>query len=97
MINEHIRNLTSEIKSFKKSRVDDPIKLLFDPINVPLDPITEKLYQAMIKDNTLNYAAYAAMIKRRLGALKKAGIVTRVGSNKNGYWKIMEKYERDQS
>jgi DNA-binding Lrp family transcriptional regulator len=46
----------------------------------------------------LNYAAYAAMIgvseatvKRRLGELKKAGIITRVGSNKNGYWEIIGK------
>ena len=51
-----------------------------------------------MKDNTLNYAAYAAMIgvseatvKRRLGELKKAGIITRVGSNKNGHWEIVRK------
>ena len=51
-----------------------------------------------MKDNTLNYAAYAAMIgvseatvKRRLSELKKAGIITRVGSNKNGHWEIVGK------
>ena len=91
MVEEHIRNLTREIELFKKSQASDPI-------NSSSDPIKEKLYQAIVKDNTLNYAAYAAMIgiseatvKRRLGELKKAGIITRVGSNKNGHWKIVGK------
>jgi Fic family protein len=98
MAEEHIRNLTREIESFKKSQLADPIKPLFDPIKPSSDPIKEKLYQAIVKDNTLNYAAYAAMIgiseatvKRRLGELKKAGIITRVGSNKNGHWEIIGK------
>jgi predicted HTH transcriptional regulator len=98
MVEEHIRNLTREIESFKKSQLADPIKPSFDPINSSSDPIKDKLYQAIVKDNTLNYAAYAAMIgvseatvKRRLGELKKAGIITRVGSNKNGYWEIIGK------
>lgn len=98
MVEEHIRNLTREIESFKKSQLADPIKPSSDPINSSSDPIKNKLYQAIVKDNTLNYAAYAAMIgvseatvKRRLGELKKAGIITRVGSNKNGHWEIVGK------
>ena len=86
------------IESFKKSQLADPIKSFSDPINSSSDPIKEKLYQAIVKDNTMNYAAYAAMIgiseatvKRRLGELKKAGIITRVGSNKNGHWEIVGK------
>ena len=96
MVEEHIRNLTREIESFKKSQLADPIKPSSDPINSSSDPIKDKLYQAIVKDNTLNYAAYAAMIgvseatvKRRLSELKKAGIITRVGSNKNGHWEIV--------
>lgn len=98
MVEEHIRNLTREIDSFKKSQASDPIKPSSDPINKFADPITEQLYQAILNDNTLNYAAYGkqigvseATVKRRLGELKKAGIITRVGSNKNGYWEIIGK------
>lgn len=98
MIEEHIRNLTREIESFKKSQSSDPIKPSFDPINKFSDPITEQLYQAILKDNALNYAAYGeqigvseATVKRRLGELKKSGLVIRVGSNKNGHWEIVGK------
>ena len=98
MVEEHIRNLTREIDSFKKSQASDPIKPSSDPINKFADPITEQLYQAILNDNTLNYAAYGkqigvseATVKRRLGELKKAGMITRVGSNKNGYWEIIGK------
>ena len=98
MIEEHIRNLTREIESFKKSQVSDPINTASDPINKFSDPITEQLYQAILKDNTLNYAAYGeqigvseATVKRRLGELKKSGLVIRVGSNKKGHWEIVGK------
>lgn len=93
MIEEHIHNLTREIELFKKSQASDPIKS-------SSDPITEHLYQVILKDNTLNYAAYGeqigvseATVKRRLGELKKAGIITRVGSNKSGHWEIVDKQE----
>ncbi len=98
MVEEHIRNLTREIESFKKSQASDPIKPSSDPINKFADPITEQLYQAILNDNTLNYAAYGkqigvseATVKRRLGDLKKAGLIARVGSNKNGHWEIVGK------
>ena len=62
---EHIRNLTREIETFKKSQSSDPINTTFDPINSVSDPInkftdptTELLYQAIKKDGTLSYAAY---------------------------------------
>ena len=104
MIEEHIRNLTREIEAFKKSLSSDPINIAsdpinatFDPINRFTDPITEQLYQAIMKDGTLSYAAYGeqigvseATIKRRLGELKKAGLIVRVGANKGGHWEIQE-------
>ena len=84
MFNEHIRNIAREIEMFNKSQTIDPIK--------------QKLYQAIIENGALNYAAYAAVVgvseatvKRRLGELKKSGIITRVGSNKNGHWEIVRK------
>jgi DNA-binding Lrp family transcriptional regulator len=48
-----------------------------------------------LKDASLNYAEYATMIgvseatvKRRLGELKKAGVIIRIGSNKTGHWQV---------
>jgi len=59
------------------------------------DPITERLYQAILKNNKLNYAEYGALlgvseatIKRRLGELRKAGMIVRMGSNKSGSWEV---------
>ena len=103
MLEEHIRNISKEIKEYKKSQEDDLIKAVSDlikavsdPIKSFSDPIKERLYQAVIKDGALNYAEYAAIIgaseatvKRRLGELKKDGFITRVGSNKTGHWEIM--------
>lgn len=95
MMEEHIRNLRNEIATYRKSQASDPINDLADPINVLADPITARLYQAIRKDNRLNYAAYAAMlgvseatVKRRLSDLKKAGLVTRQGGNKSGQWEV---------
>ncbi len=93
MLEEHIRNISKEIKEYKKSQENDPIKAVSDPIKSFSDPIKERLYQAVLKDGTLNYAEYAAIIgaseatvKRRLGELKKDGFIIRVGSNKTGHW-----------
>lgn len=87
MLEEHIRNLSKEIAEYKKSQ-------LSDPINIFTDPITERLYQAILQNDSLNYSGYAALlgvseatIKRRLANLKKAGMIVRVGSNKTGRWK----------
>ena len=81
MMEEHTGNITKEIKAFKKSQNDDPIK--------------KQLYQAISQDGTLNYAEYAsrigvseATVKRRLGELKNDGFIIRVGSNKTGHWEI---------
>ena len=96
MLEEHIRNISKEIKEYKKSQENDLIKAVSDPIKSFSDPIKERLYQAVLKDCTLNYAEYAAIIgaseatvKRRLGELKKDGFIIRVGSNKTGHWEIM--------
>ena len=93
---EHIRNISKEIEAYKKSQAADLIKPVSDPINDISDPITERLYQAILKNNKLNYAEYGALlgvseatIKRRLGELRKAGMIVRVGSNKSGYWEVV--------
>ena len=97
MMEEHIRNISKEIDEFKKSQ-DDPINVPLDPIKSFSDPITKKLYQAVLQNGTLSYSEYAAMIsvseatiKRRLGELKNEGIIIRVGSKKTGHWEIVKK------
>ena len=73
----------------------DPINTTFDPIKSFYDPITDRLYNEILSDNSLNYSEYAeklgvseATVKRRLGELKKNGVIVRVGSNKTGHWEI---------
>lgn len=97
MLEQHTRNIRKEIEEFKESQSTDPIKPFSDPIIRFADPITERLYQALMKDNGLNYAAYGALlgvseatVKRRLGELKAAGYITRVGSNKSGHWEVLK-------
>ena len=101
MFDEHIRNISKEIEAYKKSQAADLIKPVSDPINNISDPITERLYQAILKNNKLNYAEYGALlsvseatIKRRLGELRKAGIIVRMGSNKSGYWEVVSLKDR---
>ena len=95
MMEEHIRNLNKEMEEYKKSQLSDPIKPAIDPINTISDPITQRLFEAIKQDNSLNYARYAALlgvseatVKRRLDVLKKAGIIVRRGSNKRGWWEV---------
>ena len=95
MLQEHIKNLSKEIEAHKKSLNFDPIKKSFDPIKSFSDPITDRLYKEVLSNNSLNYSEYAellgvseATVKRRLGELKNQGVIVRVGSNKNGHWKI---------
>ena len=96
MLEEHIRNLSKEIEEYKQSQID-PINIVSDPINVLSDPIKQRLYEAVLRDGSLNYAGYAALlgvseatIKRRINELKKEGIVVRMGSNKTGHWETKE-------
>lgn len=96
MLEEHIRNLIKEIKEYKQSQ-NDPINITFDPINVLSDPIKQRLYEAVLRDGSLNYAGYAALlgvseatVKRRLNELKKEGAIVRIGSNKTGHWETKE-------
>ena len=104
MVDKHIRNISKEIEAYKKSQTADLIKPASDLINInpdPIkglssDPIKVRLYKAIQEDNSLNYAEYGALlgvseatVKRRLGELRKAGMIMRVGSNKTGHWEVV--------
>ena len=95
MFEEHIRNIRGEIDAFRRSQDSDPIKVTSDPIKVTSDPIKQKLLQAILQDNSLNYAAYGAIVgvseatvKRRLNEMKRDGQLLRIGSNKTGHWEV---------
>lgn len=89
MLEEHIRNLSKEIEEYKQSQNDQ--------INIVSDPIKQRLYEAVLRDGSLNYAGYAALlgiseatVKRCLNELKKEGAIVRIGSNKMGHWETKE-------
>lgn len=94
LLDEYNTHFTA-IKGSTKSQTADLIK----PVS---DSITERLYQAIIKNNKLNYAEYGALlgvsatIKCRLGELKlrEARMIVRVGSNKSGYWEVVSLKDR---
>jgi len=86
MLEEHIRNLSREIAEYTKFQAADPI-------NIFEDPVADRLYQAILQNDSLNYNGYAALlgvseatVKHRLADLKKASVIVRVGSNKTGRW-----------
>lgn len=100
-MNHKIETLLFLLDEYKALGIADLIKPVFDPINDISDLITERLYQAILTNNKLNYAEYGALlgvseatIKRRLGELRKAGMIVRMGSNKSGYWEVISLKDR---
>lgn len=76
-----------------KNRLNDPVNLSFDPVN---DPVNSFDVLDLLKQNpNLSYDKLVeitgrsrATIKRMLKRLKQEGYISRVGSDKTGYWKI---------
>lgn len=100
-MNNKAETLLSLLDEYKALGIADLIKPVSDPINDISDPITERLYQAILRNNNLNYAEYGALlgvseatIKRHLGELRKAGMIARIGSNKSGYWEVVSLKDR---
>ena len=69
-----------------------------DPIKPEIDPIKKKILLLLKQSPKLPYAELAqkmgcstASIKRLIQELKKMGILERVGSNKTGYWKVLDR------
>jgi len=74
--------------------VNDPVKAKNDPVN---DSVKSKILQHLKQNSKANYKVLAdktgystATIKRHIQELKKMGIIERIGSDKTGYWKIVE-------
>ncbi|NTW32101.1 MAG: winged helix-turn-helix transcriptional regulator [Bacteroidetes bacterium] len=75
--------------------VNDPVK---DPVNdLVNDSLKRNILQHLKQNPKANYRELAdktgystATIKRHIQELKKMGIIERMGSDKTGYWKIIE-------
>jgi len=78
--------------------VNDPVKAKNDPVNDLVNNSVKKSILQHLKQNPkANYSELAdkigystATIKRHIQELKKTGIIERIGSDKTGYWKIIE-------
>lgn len=94
MFSELIEYLKTTISNYKKSIKADSLsfEIKNDPINDPINALLD-----LIKtDASLNYAEYAeklgkseATVKRLIQKLKNEGKIERSGSNKTGFWKIV--------
>ena len=65
------------------------------PVNVPLKDRQKKVVAAIAKDPHVSAKKLAEKfgvtdktIKRDLLLLKKQNLITRIGADKNGYWKV---------
>jgi len=78
--------------------VNDPVKAKNDPVNdLVNDAVKRSILQHLKQNPKANYSELAdkigcstATIKRHIQELKKTGIIERIGSDKTGYWKIIE-------
>lgn len=90
--NHILKNQEMHIQFIKYE--NDPVKAKNDPVN---DPVKRNILQHLKQKPKANYSELAdktgyskATIKRHLQELKKMGIIERIGSDKNGSWKITE-------
>ena len=74
--------------------LNDLVKAKNDPVN---DLVKRSILQHLKQNPKANYSELAdktacstATIKRHIQELKKIGIIERIGSDKTGYWKIVE-------
>ena len=83
---------------------NDPVKLKNEPVKAVIDlvndPVKVNILQQLRQKQNANYTEIAekigcstATIKRHIQELKKLGLIERIGSDKTGYWKIIEKTE----
>lgn len=68
-----------------------------DPVKTQNDPVKKIIMQHLVQHPRANYKELAdksgrsaATIKRHIQELKKMGLIKRIGSDKTGYWKIVE-------
>jgi len=73
-----------------------------DPVSDPVNDLVKRNILQYLKQNPkVNYAELSdktgystSTIKRHLQELKRIGIIERIGSDKTGYWKIIERWDK---
>ena len=83
----------NETNNIKNEPVSEPVNINFDPAN---DPANSFDVLELIKINPhINYDKLVektgrsrATIKRMIKRLKQEGFISRIGSDKTGYWKV---------
>ena len=85
------RYLHVDYKKVKDSK-NVPVNV---PLNVPLKDRQKKVVAAIVKDSHVSakklaekFGVTEKTIKRDLQLLKQQNLITRVGADKNGYWKV---------
>lgn len=82
--------------------MNDLVKLVNDPVNVKYDlvndPVKANILDCLMQHPKATYSKLAektgyspATIKRHLQKLKKMGLIERIGSDKTGYWKVLNR------
>lgn len=73
-------------------------KTPYDLVKSVNDPVKTNILQQLQQNPKANYSELAeksgcstATIKRHVQELKKLGLIERIGSDKTGYWKIVNK------
>ena len=82
--------------------INDPVKAKNDPVNdLVNDSVKRSILQHLKQNPKANYSELAdktgystATIKRHIQELKKMGKIERIGSDKTGYWEIIEPTEK---
>lgn len=89
-----LKNREMHIHFVEESK-NDLVKVINDLVN---DPVKINILNYLKQDSNANYSKLAektgystATIKRHIQELKKLGLLERIGSDKTGYWKIIEK------
>jgi Fic family protein len=83
----------SDVNGGLNGKLNDPVNLIFDPVNDPVNSFD--VLDLLKKNPNLSYDKLVeitersrATIKRIIKRLKQEGYISRIGSDKTGYWKI---------
>ena len=77
---------------------DDTVKIQNDTVKSNIDTINDTVFSLIKQNNKINVTEISERLnislstaKRKIKALKTQGTIERIGSDKTGYWKIIEK------
>lgn len=101
MFDEHIRNLEQMIRNYQASIADDGMDVKNVRVNVPrnvrvnLSSRENQIVELIMANDRITIIELAdalnvneRTIRRDIATLKERGVLTRIGADKNGVWKI---------